>query len=431
MSPLAIALAACALGLCWPAPPAPAQPAGATPLAGVNVVGLYGGSTLTVADHEIDQAHALGARVVRAELRWSSLEPLHPGEISKTALAFTDRLVADAAAAGIRVIFTVDSTPCWGSSAPAALLARCLPGKATAANAWPPTNPATYAAVVAFLAKRYGTQLAAIEVWNEPDQTNQEYFAGPHKAQRYAAILRAAYVAIKQANPAVSVLGGSLVGSNGQFLRALYAAGIKGYYDGLAVHFYSLVLASLRAIHSVQLQNGDSRPVWLDEFGWGSCYPQQRVQEELPCVTDAIQARNIADVVHSLARTPWVGADVVYHLQDSPHDSFGLTTFAGARKPAFAVTSAALLAPFTRAHRVAVTLRKRSGRVVATGSAAVGDYMELEASVRGALRYRALFTLDRFDQYRIALPAVLGSSAIKVRVYQYWQGAGAAAQAGI
>ena len=104
------------------------------------------------------------------------------------------------------------------------------------ANAWPPSNPATYAAFVAYLAQRYGTRLAAIEVWNEPDQANQAYFAGPEKPQRYAAMLRAAYPAIKQANPNVPVLAGSLVGANGVFLRALYAAGIKGYYDGLAVH---------------------------------------------------------------------------------------------------------------------------------------------------------------------------------------------------
>ncbi len=132
-------------------------------------------------------------------------------------------------------------------------------------------TPPTIAAFVAYLAQRYGTRLAAIEVWNEPDQANQVYFAGPEKPQRYAAVLRAAYPAIKQANPNVPVLAGSLVGANGVFLRAMYAAGIKGYYDGLAVHFYTLTLASLRSIHEVQVANGDTKPLWLDEFGWSSC----------------------------------------------------------------------------------------------------------------------------------------------------------------
>ena len=40
------------------------------------------------------------------------------------------------------------------------------------ASAWPPSDPAAYAAFVAYLAQRYGTRLASIEVWNEPDQSN-------------------------------------------------------------------------------------------------------------------------------------------------------------------------------------------------------------------------------------------------------------------
>jgi hypothetical protein len=403
----------------------------APPLGGVNLIGLYAGVRPAVADHEIAQARALHASVVRAELRWSALEPARPNQIDPAALAFTDRLVDDAAAAGIRVIFTVDSTPCWGSTAPRALLARCVPAKATQANSWPPAAVAPYASVVAFIARRYGTKLAAIEIWNEPDQSNQAYFAGPKKVARYAALLKAAYPAIKQANPAVPVLGGSLVGSNGHFLRALYAAGIKGSYDGLAVHFYALVLASLRAIHEVQVQNGDPRPLWLDEFGWTSCFPHQLVQEEQACVTDAVQARNLANVTRSLSQTPWLAAEVVYNLQNAPAENFGLITAFGGHKPAFASLAAALARPLQAAEPVRVTLSRRGRRVLAAGSAPVGDYMQLEAFVSGALRYRALFVLDRFNRYRIALPAVLGSSGLKVRVFQYWAGLGRAAVAGL
>jgi polysaccharide biosynthesis protein PslG len=410
---------------------ASARRASAPLLAGVNVTGLYTGARPSAADREIALARRLRARVVRAGLWWSSLEPLRAGAVDPAALAFTDRLVADAQAAGMRVIFTVDSTPCWASSAPASLLAHCLASKLTAANAWPPSDPATYASAVAYLARRYGTNLAAIEVWNEPDHSNQLYFAGPRKAQRYAAILRAAYPAIKQVNPAVPVLGGSIVGSNGQFLRALYAAGIKGYYDGLAVHFYSLVLGSVRAIHEVQLANGDTRPLWLDEFGWSSCYPRQRVQEEQACVTAATQARNLADTIRSLSQTPWVAAEVVYNLQESGHENFGVTTASGARKPAFSALAQAFAQPFASPHPVTLRLRRRGGHVLASGSAPVGDYMGLEAFIGGTLRYRALFVLDRFDRYSIPLPGVLGTSGMRVRVFQYWAGLGRAAEAGI
>ncbi len=394
------------------------------PLGGVNVLGLYPGASLGAADREIAAARALHAEVVRVDAPWSVLEPHGPGQIEPSAQAFLDRLVGDAAAASIRVIVTADNTPCWASSAPASVLRKCVPGGSSKADAWPPVNPSTYASFVAYLAARYGTRLAAIEIWNEPDQANEDYFAGPEKPQRYAAILRAAYPAVKQANPGVKVLAGSLVGSNGVFLRALYAAGIKGYYDGLAVHFYTLTLGSLRAIHETQLANGDNTPLWLDEFGWSSCWPHRRIQQEQACVTPKVQATNITNLFRSLARTPYVAAEVLYGLQDGAHEDFGVLNAKGARKPAFAALSRALANPFPNPSGVTLSLSRRHGAVLASGEGPVGDYMQLEALQGKVLRYKALFTLNHFNRYAISLPQVLGTSGLTVRVYQYWQGSG-------
>jgi polysaccharide biosynthesis protein PslG len=329
------------------------------------------------------------------------------------------------------VIFTADDTPCWVSSAPAALLRTCSPAHASAANSWPPTEPAAYAAYVGFLAQRYGTRLQAIEIWNEPDHSNQQYFAGPDKPQRYAAILRAAYPAIKHANAGVSVLAGSLVGSNGVFLRSLYAAGIKGYYDGLAVHYYNLTLGSLRAIHQVQLTNHDSKPLWLDEFGWSSCYPQHKLQQEQACVTPQTQAANILNIVRSLARVPYIAANVVYDLQGSSTEDFGVLSPAGKPKPAFAALARAFANPLARPAAITLALHRKGNQIVASGSGPVGDYMELEASVGGHLRYRAVFVLDRFNRYSITLPRVLGTHGLRILVYQYWAGSSRGAQRSI
>ncbi len=404
----------------------------AAPLGGVNVVGLGSGTTAAKIDGAIATAQALHAGVVRAEIPWSALEPRAQGSIDPGQLALADRLISDAAAAHIRVIATVDSTPCWDSSAPASLLRGCTPARGTQANAWPPRDPSAYAAFVGFLAQRYGSRLAAIEVWNEPDQANQDYLAGPEKPQHYAAILRAAYPAIKQANPAVLVLGGSLVGSNGVFLRELYRAGIKGYYDGLAVHFYTLALGSLRAIHEVQLANGDTKPLWLDEFGWSSCWPRYRTQQEQPCVTPHQQGANLTDIFRSLARTPYVAAEVIYKLQGTTAENFGVLNANGTHKPAFAALTQVLAAPLLgRPAPVVLRLRVRGGRVQASGSGPAGDYMGLEAFQGSRLRYRALFVLDRFNRYSLALPLVLGTHGLRVRVFQYWAGVGAGAQRAI
>ncbi|HEV3321015.1 MAG TPA: cellulase family glycosylhydrolase [Solirubrobacteraceae bacterium] len=401
------------------------------PLGGINVPGLYPGARPAEADRAIAVARALHARVVRVDVPWSVLEPRGPGRIEPSAQAFLDRLVGDATAGGIRVIVSAESTPCWASSAPPSLLRRCVPGGSSKANAWPPREPSAYAAFVAYLAARYGTRLAAIEVWNEPDQANEAYFAGPEKPQHYAAVLRAAYPAIKRANPNVTVLAGSLVGSNGVFLRALYAAGIKGYYDGLAVHFYNLTLGSLRAIHETQLANGDDTPLWLDEFGWSSCWPRQKIQQEQGCVSPAVQAANITNLYRSLVRAPYVAAAVLYKLQDSPSESFGVLNTGGARKPAFAALARVLANPFGSPSRVTLSLSRRHGGVLAEGEGPVGDYMQLEAFQGKVLRYRALFTLDRFNRYAIPLPRALGTHGLTVRVYQYWQGAGSDAQRSI
>jgi hypothetical protein len=407
----------------------PKHPRPTPPLGGVNIEGLIYGARLSSADQDIAVAKRLHARVVRTEVFWSILEPRAAEQIDPHALAFVDRLVADAAAAHIKVIATVRGTPCWDSSAPAALIGSCSPTDLSGANAWPPRDPSEYARIVSFIARRYGTRLAAIEIWNEPDQSNEKYFAGPDKAARYAALLRAAYPAIKRANPPVAVLAGSLVGSNGVFLRALYAAGIKGYYDGLAIHFYTLTLASLRSIREVQLANGDSKPLWLDEFGWASCWPHERLQQEQACVTPRVQAANVASTFRALANTPWVAAEVIYQLRDYSREEFGAVNRSGAQKPVFDSLSSALISPFNvRVSPVTIRLRRHAGHVVASGSGPVGDFMGLEAFQAGALRYRAVFILDRFNRYSIALPRVLGTHGLRVRVFQYWSGIGRAAQ---
>jgi Cellulase (glycosyl hydrolase family 5) len=399
-------------------------------LGGVNIDGLEYGSQPAEADQEIAFARQLHATVVRTQLPWAIMEPHAPNQLDSHALAFVDRLMADAAAAGIKVIATALNTPCWASSAPTQVLTGCSATRLTSANAWPPREPGTYATFVAYLARRYGTRLAAIEIWNEPDQANELYFAGRNKAQHYAAVLRAAYPAIKQANPSVPVLAGSLVGSNGVFLRALYAAGIKGYYDGLAVHYYSLTLASVRSIRQAQLASQDNKPLWLDEFGWSSCWPRQRIQDEQACVTTQIQGVNIANIVRSLAHTSYVAAEVLYQWRDSAAEDFGVVSVSGKHKPAFSALAGALASPFARVSPITLTLHRRGAHVVASGSGPVGDFMGLEAS-NSRLRYKATFVLDRFNRYSIELPAVLGVRGLRVLAYQYWSGAGKAAHKSI
>ncbi len=410
--------------------PAAAAHASTGFLGGVDVPGLSGGSLPAQADHEIAQAKALHARLVRVDFPWSVLEPTGPG-LDPHALAFTDRLVADAEAARIKIVATVASTPCWASSAPASVHAGCSSGRADRAGSWPPRDNSTYASLLARLAQRYGSRLAAIEVWNEPDQANEDYFAGPEKAVKYARLLRAAYPAVKSAAPRITVLGGSLVGSNGNFLKALYAAGIKGYYDGLSVHFYNLTLGSLRSIRETQTANGDSKPLWLDEFGWTSCWPGRKIEQEQACVSTKVQALNLRNALREMDRAPYLAAATAYKLQDSRNESFGALSVSGARKPSFKALGEAFDRPSGPFSSVTLKLRRSGSHVVASGSGPVGDFMELEAFKGGKLRFRAVFIQNRFNEYSVGISSVLGTSGLKVRVYQLWTGPSRAAHRSI
>ena len=410
--------------------PAASAHAAKAPLVGVNVPAVNAG--FGEAEQALATARSLHAKIVRMDFPWSFFEPAGP-VLSQQALSHADRIVAAAAADGLRIVATVDGTPCWASSAPATLLARCATeGEAEhGAGTWPPGEPSTYGAVLAALAVRYGSHLAAIEVWNEPDQANEDYFAGPEKAARYAVLLKAAYPAVKQADPSLPVLAGSIVGSNGNFLRLLYENGAKGYYDGLSVHYYGLTLGAVRAIREVQTANGDAKPIWLDEFGWSSCWPALKIEQEQACVTPRAQAANLLNTLRELARAPYLAAAIVYKLRDSARESFGALTTAGRRKPAYSALSRAFASPLGPFARVSVRLRRSGRRVVASGEGPQGDYLGLEAFVRGRLRYRALFVLNRFNRYSIALPAVLGTGSVRVKVFQYWASSATASTARI
>jgi hypothetical protein len=383
-------------------------------LLGVNI--HDGGSAPEVAA-AITAAKAMHAKVVRIELRWATLEP-EQGQLAASEGAALENFVNTAAANGEKVIMLVQGTPCWASSAPAAIEAACVPGAESEANAWPPSNAATFGNFVSTLATRFGSKLAAIEIWNEPDFSGENYLAGPNKAAAYAGLLKAAYPAIKAVDPDIAVLGGSFVGSNGVFLRDLYAEGIKGYYDGLAVHFYTDTLASLQAIHEVQAKYQDTKPIWLTEVGWPSCWPAESVQKEQNCVTPRVQAENVVNLTRTLAHTAYIRAEVLYTLTDSTGEDFGVLTATGAEKASFAAIAGVFSSPFGNPSPVLLNVRRRGKALVVSGSAPVGDFMTIEVFKHRKREYLAVFGLNRFNEFKLKIPKQLGTRGLKLRVYQ-------------
>lgn len=394
----------------------PAAIARAAPVPGISIVGASEGASAVTAD--LDAAQALGVRTVRMEAAWRELEPDAAGVRDPAALANLDAIVDAARTRRIRIVLLLDSTPCWASTAPAALRDGCRTG----VSSYPPSDYQAYGRLGAFLASRFHGGLAALEVWNEPDQANERYWAGPDKASRYAALVRATYPLVKAADPSLPVLAGAFVGTDGRFLQALYKAGIKGAYDGLSVHFYDLPLLALRQTRATQVRNGDRKPLWLLEMGWNSCAPAERGTEGQTCVTRANQARDLTDFFAQTRLTTYLRAAVVYKLRDDRVDRFGVINGAGTRKPSFGAFRDSIRRPTSRVRRPTLQLRRTSRGLVVFGDGPNGDAYRLEVRAGTRLRYRATFRMDSRNRFSLRLPRQLGTSGLRVRLVSQWRG---------
>jgi hypothetical protein len=394
---------------------------------------LYGVQGVTVTptdspadvDRVLDQAKAVHSRVVRVEVLWSMLEPEAAGRRDPAALAAVDRVVEGVAKRGMKVLLIVDSTPCWASTAPARGDCSGPSANRTAVTRYQPSGTQGYVDISAFLAARYASHLAAFEIWNEPDQVNELYWAGPDKVVNYVKLAHAVYPALKQAAPKVPVLAGSFVGGNGKWLQALYDAGIKGAYDALSVHFYDLTLTALSTTRDVQRSNHDSKPLWLAEFGFTSCYKKggKAFLIDHACNTRAGQAQNLVDTLRSLTKVSWVKAALVFTVYDqSPAYQFGLLTREGKRKPSYTAVRRIFSGGRPKVRRPTMRLTARGGRVRAAGSASQVEAFLLEAWKNGRLTYRAMLRTDRFGHYKLTLPRALGTSALRVRLSGTWTG---------
>lgn len=279
----------------------------------------------------LSELQALGVTDLRVAVPWVYIEPA-AGSYNWSKM---DALVEAATAMGFTLTAAVTATPAW-----AGLILAGAP------------DPATYAAFAGSVAQRYGSQIASYEVWNEP---NGVIFYAPVDPARYTEMLKAAYTAIKAANPEAVVLAGSLGATTNvpgisitpqQFLAAMYEAGAAGYFDALSYHPYHFTLPfsqgggtantpleQVKALYDLMVANGDAgKQIWATEYGtattpgWG--------------VTPAEQAALLRDFLTAWSKLAFTGPAFVYTSQDVQtgilnHEyNFGLFTSDGKPKPA-------------------------------------------------------------------------------------------------
>jgi Cellulase (glycosyl hydrolase family 5) len=225
------------------------------------------------------KASRLGADWVRMWVSWASMQPA-PGQYAPHNVAGLRGAVAAAKGKGLKVLIVATGSPGWASR-----------GRGGIA---PPSDPASFGAFMGGMAQRLPA-VDAWELWNEPDSPG--FFAGAPDPATYAGMLRAAYPAIKAAQPRAAVVTGGLVGNDMDFVEQLYRHGAQGSFDAVGVHtdtacltngpgrFYRdergrigrFTFTGYREVHAVMSAHGDgAKPIWMTEIGWNTQSTRRR-----------------------------------------------------------------------------------------------------------------------------------------------------------
>ncbi len=266
----------------------------------------------------LDELQALGVKDIRIAVPWVYVQPNNADTYDWAKL---DILVNAATQRDMGILGVISATPAWAGS----LL-----------NGHPDT--AAYADFAGAVAARYSGKISAYEVWNEP---NGVTFWSPVSAAAYTDLLKAAYPAIKAADPTAQVVGGVLgavrtipgITLNAPtFVQQMYAAGAHGYFDALSYHPYHYLtpfsqgteadepLQQVAAIRDLMTANGDAAAkLWATEYGLPTSV-----------VPESQQAAYIHDFVVSWQQVEGAGPIFIYTARDTntgafdDEDNFGL-----------------------------------------------------------------------------------------------------------
>ena len=288
-------------------------------------------------DFRAEAAAAAKVKYLRWELSWDRIE-MTRGEFDFSGY---DRAVDRAVAEGIEYIGLLSYGNPWAST------------QTQSDDKFPPDDPADFAAYVRATVSHYRDRIHKWEIWNEQN-AGYRFWKPSADPAAYGALLKAAYLAAKEADPSSEVaFGGTVFAPQGitgavDFIRAAFEAhpDLGDFFDAMAFHPYLLYPPSVAPeskesrppfeyieqrtvpemiadIRSVLEDHGiGEKPIWITEMGW----------PEFESVPADLQAAYLARayLLSLSAESPLV---CWYTLQDSTghtavwEDSFGLLTY--------------------------------------------------------------------------------------------------------
>ena len=205
----------------------------------------------------------LNARMVRLEIAWIDLE--RHGQFNFAAF---DSLVSKLRQSGKTIVFGLAYGHPDHSD-----------GRAANGFPLPPRTSeqrAAYSSYAQAVAKRYHGPDIVYEIWNEPNLAG--FWPPVPDAEAYGKLLDEAAAAIRNVQPAATIISGGLANENDppKFLKVLSQMGALHAVDGIAFHPYRVDAPekSLISIHDFESAAGEAtnRPVWLTEWGYSDTW---------------------------------------------------------------------------------------------------------------------------------------------------------------
>jgi len=218
----------------------------------------------------------------------------------------------------------------------------------------PPADSGQFAAFAAAFAERYGGQVEAYQIWDEPNLA-VSWGGGPVSPPAYADLLAHVAPAIRAADPDAPILLAGLAPtgetgpqnlSEARYLERLYQAGAAASFDVVSAKPYGfdtgpydrrvgesiLNFSRILLLRQVMVKHGDGdKAIWTSHWGWNALPEGWEGAPSIWGQTDeATQASwTVAALDRARSEWPWVGAMMIENLQATGPAAGPLVTESG------------------------------------------------------------------------------------------------------
>ena len=265
-------------------------------------------------------------RVAREEFEWKRVEPRN-GYYDWTRF---DAAVEIARSHNISLLGKLVYTAPWASSAPAGTAA-------SAVEYYPPRSNADYAAYAKAVVHRYKDRVHVWEIWNEEDSSL--FWKPAPSGTAYAALLKAAYAAIKSEDPTATVVLGGTVGFDVPFMDQIRSAGAWSSFDALGLHDYVGSAPEIGESRNwldkaaAYTERYGNKPIWITELGWSTYTGSIGVSEATQA--SYLERAYLDAASRGVAGIFWFELMEASTSSTSLNGHYGLVTLDGRLKPGY------------------------------------------------------------------------------------------------